>query len=255
MGALPIAVPAGSTDVQTRGPAPFVTAVSYTDPDGHRVSWSARAHRKVEQRGLTWVIGVLFAVGSTCFLIGPLPWYEQAVGAQATAATFFVGSLFFTTAAYLSYLQVIRPAGHRWFGYEPALMGFWATLIQFVGTLEFNLTTFTTMVGVPAESAERLIWRPDAIGSVCFLVSSAIAFAEAGHRWFSWRPGERDWHITALNMWGSVFFGISAVGAFILPNGTLFSTAWANWGTVLGAACFLVASLLMLPEGRRSAQE
>ena len=57
------------------------------------------------------------------------------------------------------------------------------------------------------------MWRPDAYGSVCFLVSSAIAFAEAGHRWFSWRPGKRDWHITALNMWGSVFFGISAVGA------------------------------------------
>ncbi len=95
-----------------------------------------------------------------------------------------------------------------------------------------------------------MVWRPDALGSVCFLVSSAIAFAEAGHRWFSWRPGQRDWHITALNLWGSVFFGISAVGAWILPDGEPVDARWANGGTFLGAACFLVASVLMLPEGR-----
>jgi hypothetical protein len=94
------------------------------------------------------------------------------------------------------------------------------------------------------------VWRPDAIGSVCFLVASAIAFAEAGHRWWSWRPGERDWHITALNLWGSVFFGFSAVGAYVRTSGELLDVAWANGGTFLGALCFLVASLLMLTEGR-----
>ncbi len=90
---------------------------------------------------------------------------------------------------------------------------------------------------------------------MCFLVSSAIAFAEAGHRWFSWRPGKRDWHITALNLWGSVFFGISAVGAWVDPDGELLNVTWANAGTALGAACFLVASILMMPEGRNPARD
>src|SRR4029079_6780613 len=95
----------------------------------------------------------------------------------------------------------------------------WATTIQLAGTLFFNVTTFTSLLEVPSDVADRVVWRPDALGSVCFLVSSVIAFAEAGHRWWSWRPRERDWHITALNLWGSVFFGLSAVGAHYDPSG------------------------------------
>ncbi len=247
---LPIRLPDGAGDVRAEGPRPFVTHVSYLDRDGVRVHWRARPARKQGERTLTWWIGALFAIGSTCFLVGPVPAYESAVGARTTAMTYFIGSIFFTTAAYLSYAQVVRQAGRRWFGWTPALMGFWATLIQFVGTLYFNATTFAGLLDVPTAEADRVIWRPDALGSVCFLVSSAIAFAEAGHRWFSWRPGKRDWHVTALNLWGSVFFGISAIGAYILPGGDLLNVRWANGGTFLGAACFLVASLLMLPEGR-----
>lgn len=205
---------------------------------------------QVRRRGLTWWIGLLFAIGSTCFVLGPLPPYASAVGPRATALTFFVGSLFFTTAAYLSYAQVIRETGHRWFGWAPQHMGFRATAIQLVGTLYFNVTTFAALLDVPPDVADRVIWRPDAIGSVCFLASSAIAFAEAGHRWWSWRPGERDWHITALNLWGSVFFGFSALGAYIQPSGEVTNAAWANGGTFLGAVCFLAASVLMMPEGR-----
>ncbi|MGB7979571.1 MAG: hypothetical protein WCF36_02125 [Candidatus Nanopelagicales bacterium] len=194
------------------------------------------------------MIGLLFVVGSTCFVLGPLPVYSSAVGTQATAGTFFVGSVFFTTAAYLSYLQAVRNAGHRWFGWVPHDMGFWAALIQLVGTVFFNVTTFAGLLDVPTDQVNQVIWRPDAYGSICFLLSSAIAFAEAGHRWWSWRPGERDWHITALNLWGSVFFGLSAIGAYLLPSGELVDAAWANGGTFLGALCFLTASVLMMGE-------
>ncbi len=243
-------MPAEASDVTRAGPRPFVTSVEYTLPDGRRVRWTARPHRKGlgRGRGLTWVIGMLFTLGSVCFVLGPLPFYEGAVGALGTTVTFFVGSLLFTTAAYLSYLQVVRDTGHRWFAWAPHDMGFWAVLVQLVGTVYFNVTTFAAFFDVPPDVVNRVIWRPDAIGSVCFLVASAIAFAEAGHRWWSWRPGERDWHITALNLWGSVFFGISAVGAYVRPSGDLVNAVWANGGTFLGAVCFLVASLLMLRE-------
>ncbi len=234
-----------------------MTRVHYRDADGQVVDWSARRHRKSggSSRGLTWWIGLLFVIGSSCFLVGPIPAFEDAVGMTATDATFFVGSIFFTTASYLSYMQVVRSGGRRWLGWTPQLMGFWATAIQLVGTLFFNVTTLAALVALTQPEAAEHVWRPDALGSVCFLVASAIAFAEAGHRWFSWRPGKRDWHITALNLWGSVFFGISAIGAYVDPDGQMVNSRWANAGTALGAACFLVASILMMPEGRNPARD
>jgi hypothetical protein len=247
--------PRSAANVRTSGPWPFVTQVSYDLPDGGHHLWGARAERRAatvgERRGLTWWIGALFVVGSTCFVLGPLPAYSTAVGAQATAATFFVGSLFFTVASYLALLQVIRQGGHRWFAWEPDEIGYWASLIQLVGTVYFNVTTFAALLDVPPDMVDRVIWRPDAIGSACFLVASALAFAEAGHRWWSWRPGERDWHITALNLWGSVFFGLSAVGAYVQPSGDLTNAEWSNGGTFVGAVFFLIASVLTMGEGRR----
>ena len=51
-------------------------------------------------------------------------------------------------------------------------------------------------------------------------------------------------------MWGSVFFGLSALGARVDASGSLTNVRLANLGTLLGALCFLAGSLLMLPEGR-----
>ena len=198
-------------------------------------------------------MGLLFVIGSACFMLGPIPAYGDLVGAAAVGVTFFVGSLFFTTAAYLAFLQVLWPAGRRWFGWAPHQMGYWATLIQLVGTLFFNITTFAALLDVPSDLVDQVIWRPDAYGSICFLVASALAFAEAGHRWWSWRPGERDWHITALNWWGSVFFGLSAIGAYVQPSGELTNAQWSNGGTVLGAVCFLIASVLTIGEAKSGA--
>ena len=250
---LPIPIPAGASEVVSSGPAPFVTNVQFLGSDGAVVHWQSRADRRqspAQQRSLTWWIGLIFAIGSFCFVIGPIPIYAEWVGTQIDAATFFVGSLFFTTAAYLSYMQVARQVGHRWGCWSPRHIGFWATLIQLVGTVYFNMTTFRSLAQVPADMANQVIWRPDALGSICFLVASVFAFAEAGHRWWSWRPGERDWHITALNLWGSVFFGLSAIGAHYDSAGGLRNAQLANAGTFLGAVCFLAASLLLMPEGR-----
>src|SRR3954469_17625567 len=95
---LPIQVPVDATEVTTHGPRPFVTWVRYVRSDGRVVQWQARAHRKVQRRGPHWWTALLFAVGSVCFVVGPIPAYANAVGARADAYTFFIGSLFFTTA-------------------------------------------------------------------------------------------------------------------------------------------------------------
>ena len=64
---------------------------------------------------LTVTMAWLFAIGSTCFARGSLPAYFDNVSAAATAATFFVGSLFFTSAGYIQYYLSINGAGDRRF--------------------------------------------------------------------------------------------------------------------------------------------
>ena len=57
-------------------------------------------------------IGILFMIGSACFALGALPGYLDAVGVTADGVTFFVGSLFFTSAGLGQFLQA-RGTGGR----------------------------------------------------------------------------------------------------------------------------------------------
>lgn len=186
-----------------------------------------------------------FAVGSALFALGALPWYSSAVGAVAGSATFFAGSVFFTLAAFIQLaLSGRRPPESPLRGAPAA--DWWSAAIQFAGTLLFNVSTFAVLMNAIA-SAGRLTagWRPDAWGSLLFLISSILAMIAASRRHELWDPLARTWHGTWLNMAGSVFFGISAVGAYVIPStGTLYSELWANLGTFLGALCFFGAAII-----------
>jgi hypothetical protein len=237
------------------------------------VEWTSRRARKVEgpeagstwwaPRARGWWIGVLFAIGSFCFAIGSVPWYVDAVGAATADTTFFVGSLFFTTAAFLQFkeagdaadrhhVQVTGRHRARWrvLAWAPERIDWWATAIQFVGTLFFNWTTFAALrTSLDVQEEVRRVWAPDAIGSIAFLVASFFAWGEAGHAWLSWRPRDAGWRIAGINLLGSIFFGISAVGAFIDPStGEVANVSAATVGTFLGALCFLAGGLMLLPE-------
>lgn len=187
-------------------------------------------------------IGLLFALGSLCFLVGPAPGYIELVGSGADGVTFFVGSIFFTTASALQLAATPREQRADW----------WACVIQFAGTLFFNVSTFDAMNDALDTSAENhLVWAPDAFGSVCFLVASWLAYGVRRHA-----RHDSDWWMAALNLAGSVAFGISAVAAFVVPDtGTELDLAAANWTTSLGAAGFLAASVLMIrsQEGEEAA--
>ena len=51
----------------------------------------------------------------------------------------------------------------------------WATTIQFIGTLLFNVSTFAALrAGLDVQQQERRIWVPDLYGSIAFLVASAL---------------------------------------------------------------------------------
>ena len=216
-------------------PAPAAAPRGAAGPGARRVELGrVPPLRRRERRALAgpawrtrarW-IAVLFMVGSACFALGAVPGYVSLVGLGADGVTFFVGSIFFTSAAALQYLEAVNTApgmapertGTRFVSWEPRRIDWLATSIQLVGTVFFNISTFRAMIdGFDAGPDDLLSWRPDALGSVCFLVASWLAFAEAGHRWISWRPHDLGWVIAALNLAGSVFFGLSAIGAYVAP--------------------------------------
>jgi len=198
-----------------------------------------------------------------CFALGAIPGYVEAVGDEADAITFFVGSIFFTTAALLQYLEVANVSRHppgvegeeRWrlVTWEPRRIDWWAAVVQLAGTLFFNASTFHAIdETLTSTQVSELVWRPDVAGSICFLVASGLAWAEAGHAWWSWRPGDISWRITALNLAGSIAFGVSAAASKIVSSTEqVRNVTLMNLGTFAGAVCFLVGAVLLLPERTR----
>jgi hypothetical protein len=192
-------------------------------------------------------MALFFALGSTCFVIGPLRSYAQLVGATADGVTFFVGSILFTAGgtlqSWLAWPERRSPAG------RPA---WWAAVVQSAGTLFFNVTTFQAMqTAISNPDYDRLVWRPDALGSICFLVSGAIAYRSSPRRgWLPARAG-KGWWEPGVNLLGCIFFGISAIAGYVVPStGSMIDLAAANWNTSLGAACFLADALGTLLSGR-----
>jgi hypothetical protein len=195
-------------------------------------------------------MGLLFAAGSACFLIGPFPGYATLVGDKADAVTFFVGSILFTAGGavqcWLAFPERSSQGSTR--------AAWWAAAIQSVGTVFFNLTTYRALhTALSSSEYNKLVWRPDALGSVCFLVSGAIAYRASSRQ--GWLParGSRGWWEPSINLLGCILFGISAVAGHVVPStGSVIDQAASNWNTCLGAACFLACALFTLRTGRTS---
>jgi hypothetical protein len=224
---------------------------------------------KVRPAGLNAAIASLFIVGSALFALGSVPGYVNAVGATADSVTYFVGSLFFTSASYAQLLQAQTPAmtevdaesqGIR----EPVRLRSWlphdrnwlAAITQFPGTLFFNISTFAALLhNVTVKQQDRRIWRPDFYGSTLFLVASVFAILALG-RFLSVRPHSVPWWIAWLNMIGSIFFMISALASYVLPStGELINSPISMGGTLLGAICFLIGAILMFPAWKHAVRE
>jgi hypothetical protein len=226
--------------------------LSQVRPGAEHVLWAP--HR------VSWWIALLFALGSLCFLVAPLPAFLDLVGPQAVAGTFFVGSLFFTSAAALQWLETIntnyeseKAAGGSWrvFAWRPHEIDWWSSGIQLVGTLFFNVTTFRGLtVAISSPSYNHLVWQPDALGSVCFLVSGYLAYVEVARRPLGRPPRALEGAVVTVNLAGCVAFAVSAVAGYVIPaTGAPVNVALTNAATSIGALCFLIGALLLLPEG------
>lgn len=273
-------LPTGWRAVSVSGPGPFVTRAQLEGPGGERMEWTSRRHRKglgllaarrERRRAIlahaspaSWAMAAFFGVGSLCFAVGSFPPYFQNVSVAVAAWTFFVGSVFFTTAAYLQFHEVLRApatvtgparAGHlrTLIGWRPRSIDWWATAVQLVGTVFFNVSTFAaTRAELTLGQTRRLVWAPDVFGSICFLVASWLSYAEVNRGILPRGDGSTGWRIAALNLVGSIAFGASAVAARLLPTtGEVANITVVNLGTFAGALCFLAGAALLPVESSR----
>jgi hypothetical protein len=173
----------------------------------------------------------LFAIGSSFFAAATVPGFPALAGAGVTNTLCFVGSWFFTTAAGIQ--LVLAGRGLDW----------WSAATQFAGTLLFNLSTGASVWAHAVLAERRFVWAPDATGSLAFLLSGVLAVLAVG----AWSPKSAGWQAAWINMMGCVAFGVSALAAFVRKTGVTVDERLANFGTFIGALCFLAAALMLRP--------
>ena len=281
--------------VAESGPWPFITKRIFEAGDKKKTIWSSRHHRKHLRvsldsrtvlpklrlaevvwfpRRMNWWMGVIFSLGALLFGLASLlsldstAMNEMSGWREMVATTFFVGSLFFTAAAYL---QLFQSANAREFplqkqgssrrkiifGWRPRDIGWVSSALQFVGTIWFNLNTFDGMLpDMGWIRQDLLLWFPDMIGSIFFLISGRLAFLETCHERWRWQPNNISWWVVFSNLLGCLAFMIAAVLAVSLPVPV---ASWISVSsvvfTLIGSIGFLIGSLLMLPESTSTYSE
>jgi hypothetical protein len=216
---------------------------------------------------LPWWIGGLFMIGSACFGLGSVPFYFENADPAVVAGTFFIGSIFFTSAAFLQWRQAVgastdearppsNPIAAR-LGWSPQSVDWWATSVQLVGTVFFNISTFAaTREGLDLEQQKRVIWAPDVAGSICFLVASGLAYAQLNKGVWPRSDHSVGWRINGLNLVGSIAFGAAAVAArYLTTTGEPANIRVVNAGTLVGAVCFFVGAALLPAQAAGAADE
>jgi hypothetical protein len=218
---------------------------------------------------LSWWIAVLFMIGSAHFAVASATsLWPNLLGSHTEAGNwigpvYFIGSFFFTGAAYLQWLQALnsplldedslsnnsaRPEFRFW-GFRNRDLGYLASAVQLLGTIFFNFNTGGALIdSLDSNAYDTIVWIPNFLGSICFLVASQLAVMEFSHSAFSFQPKQVSWWIVAVNMLGSVLFMVSASVSFMSPS-DVFDIPWlANTGTFGGAICFFAAAYLLIPE-------
>lgn len=169
-----------------------------------------------------------------------------------------VGGVFFTTGGYASVLQVanapreagadgvVRAEPWRWWSTEPGRLDWASAVALFVGTLYFGASLAAALLGdLTTAQIHRLVWSPEFIGCVLFLVSGHLALTEMHRDRPRGRRADLGWWIVVVNQLGSALFMAAAVAAFVRPEtGDELAVGIANWATFAGAACFAIAGLM-----------
>ena len=282
-------VPSTARPVRTGGRGPFVSRVQWQHPDGSTATWESRTARKggfveVLRDGIVehirsrpavairlgrcnTVSGLSFFLGSGLFTLGAVLSQLGTTPPDTLNWIFLAGGCFFSAGAYAALVQELNsPRGidtdgalterrWRWWAYEPERPGWVAAFVLFCGTLAFGISLIRVFIdSLDTQQVDRLIWAPEMVGCILFLVSGHIGILEVCHGRFRLIPRSLGWWIVTVNQLGSWLFFASGLAAFVRPaTGDVISVAVINWGTALGAACFSMAGLAQLFERPDSA--
>lgn len=265
------------------GAGPFTTRLTWQPPGGGTAVWESRLARRrglitvhpteaaaarharaddtgvARLRRLNAIAATFFVLGGALFAAGAAVAQFGSGDATTAASIYFAGGLCFNTGGYVSLLQVINAPRHvpggegvlvtrrwRWWSYEPGRADWLSTFVLFAGTLVFGVNLLDSFLqGLSVQQVNRLIWTPDMIGCVLFLISGHLALVEICHGRPRLLPRDLGWWIVAVNQLGSVLFMVSALAAYTRPaTGSLVNGDIANWGTLTGALCFSVGGIL-----------
>ncbi|MGW7019779.1 hypothetical protein ACWGGS_10575 [Streptomyces decoyicus] len=272
----------GNSEERAEGAGPFTTRLTWRLEAGDTAVWESRAARKrgtlavrpagatessprragaaalTRLRRLNGIAAGSFALGGTLFVLGAALAQFSAMSATGTATIYFAGGVFFTLGGYASLVQAINAPRResaaasltthrfRWWSYEPGRIDWLSTFVLFAGTLVFGINLLDSFLqGLTVQQMNRLVWAPDMVGCLLFLISGQLAVVEVCHGRLCLERRSLGWWIVALNQLGSVLFMVAALAAFTRPEtGSLVSVGIANWGTLTGALCFAVAGVL-----------
>jgi hypothetical protein len=204
-------------------------------------------------------------LGGSLFALGAALAQGDVGGPRLAASVYLAGGVFFTTGAYAGLLLVanssrgddpdgiLRTPPWRWWSLEPGRPDWASGVTLFVGTLFFFASLMDALIGDLSVAQEhRLVWSPEFVGCILFLVSGQISLAAL------WRARRRrdggaeegagvrlDWAMALINQLGSALFMVAAVAAFVRPSsGDELAVGVANWTTLTGALCFALAGAL-----------
>lgn len=205
-------------------------------------------------------IATLFMIGAALFALGCVLYLAGSKNEFVLDSAFFIGSIFFTSAAYCQLHQSITQfdVAATWkqvlqqeFECQPHHIAFLSAFSQFIGTLMFNINTFDAFFDLGWIEQDLLIWVPNILGSILFQISGCLAVYENGGRfWPSFKQNLNiNWWIIFINFFGCVAFLLSALLAFVVPEpATSLFTTWSTSFTLFGACCFFVGAFLMWPQ-------
>lgn len=206
---------------------------------------SKNIHRLEVRTAVAFILGpLLFVIGSV------LQMSRLASGAVLLA----VGSVLFTAGGWFQLQQALLAARnllkdtHRW-----RWCGIWCALTQSIGTVLFNVETFSAW-GLPKlNGAPWLLLdvAPNILGSLMFLVSAIYGLLEVGHgRLFVLQPRHLGWWVAVVNALGCVLFMQAAIAALPVDvaEAAVLDPRVALRATLLGALAFTAVGVLSLAE-------
>jgi hypothetical protein len=280
--------------IETAGAWPFITSRTYRHVNGSVEKWLSRNHRKgflkeLESetklslevvvkslwmpKKLNWWIGLVFAIGSSLFMLGSVLsiWPGMAksfsLDIQEVNTVFFIGSIPFTTAAFLQLFQAAqaeKTAIHQkdkksiipLVGWYPHSAGWLSAALQFAGTILFNFSTFDAISpSLDVYRQDLVIWLPDLFGSILFLLSGYLAFIEYVHAYWKWEFSAVSWWVVFTNLLGCIAFMVSALFAFVpMKASSTDAVTISLVFTLAGGWFFFWGSLFMWPETELNTQ-